>query len=42
MSAAFDSGLERGTVLLEINRQPVDVGRGCAADRPSRDDRATS
>jgi serine protease Do len=23
MSSAFDSGLERGTVLLEINRQPV-------------------
>ncbi len=23
LSAAFDSGLERGTVLLEINRQPV-------------------
>jgi S1-C subfamily serine protease len=23
LSSAFDSGLERGTVLLEINRQPV-------------------
>ena len=23
MSASFDSGLERGTILLEINRQPV-------------------
>ena len=24
MSAAFDAGIERGHVLLEINRQPVD------------------
>ena len=25
MSSSFDGGLERGTVLLEINRQPVAI-----------------
>ena len=27
LGAAFDAGIERGIVILEINRQPVRLGR---------------
>jgi S1-C subfamily serine protease len=38
MSSSFDGGIERGTVLLEINRQPIesvaDYRRAARAARP--------
>ena len=36
LSAAFDGGISRGTILLEINRQPIDVGRRLPPHRRAR------